>query len=288
MKFELLKYECSNLKLLTSCTISEKSTVVNISQDEQYIFFACEKEINVIRQSSGERLKFEITGSKPINLCPSNNNKFLLCGCIGGEIFIYNLTSMCYVTRLDFNNNLSFFELKDNQILERKEVINWHGDDNFFSILYNKQILYCETHTWRVKYSFKNINLKEGEFFTALSFSINNKYILAFTNLNKLIAYYIVNSEILFECDMMNQCPCYSFVVFDKSLMVSNSNGNLIKVDFILMSSIDEPDETAGSMELDNINIQEQEDDNDQGKPVQQINLNNYRYKKLKFTFNKN
>jgi hypothetical protein len=127
-------------------------------------------------------------------------------------------------------------------------VIGWHGDGKFLAILNGQSVLYCEKHSWRVKHRFKNFKLRDEEFYTALAYSTNKKYMLVFTNLNKLIAYYIVNSEVVFEYDLLlllllfTSSPYhhhFCFVVLDKSLIVSTPAGHLIEVMFDLTSSLD-------------------------------------------------
>jgi hypothetical protein len=85
---------------------------------------------------------------------------------------------------------------------------------------------------------------------------------LVFTNLIKLIAYYIVNSEVVFEYDLLllftsspyhhhrrlsssssSSSCCFCYVVLDKSLIVSTPAGHLIEVMFDLSSSLDDHDD---------------------------------------------
>jgi hypothetical protein len=64
--------------------------------------------------------------------------------------------------------------MKNGNFMERKEVISWHKDGHF-SILNIKQVMYCEKHTWKLNYRFDKYNLREDEYYSALSYSTNKQ-----------------------------------------------------------------------------------------------------------------
>jgi hypothetical protein len=276
---------CANLKLIKTFMLSDKLITVIISEKNEFVAYASEFEIFLIKESNGEKFHFYINDTKPIQLCFDPFCKFLVCACSNGAILMYSIDSMCFIKRLEFSNNISFLKLEDCELMKRREVVSWHGDGNFFSILNRSQILYCEKCTWRVNYRFEKYSLRKEEFYSALSYSNNKKNIFVFTNFNKIISYFIVNSEVVFILDLITHSNCYSSTILDKTLIVSNSVGNLIGLDFNIMNSIDELDTTACFPQFDKIDIEETHVDNKSGIQSEQFDFSVFKYKKTKFSF---
>jgi WD40 repeat protein len=288
LEFKLQKYECASLELVKCFELSDKSTSVNVSKDAEYIAYAIERELSVIKQSTGEKFQFENNESVAIQLCFDHDNKFIVCGFTDGVILIYGLDMMIFVHKLDFSNNISFFIMKNRNFMERKEVISWHKDGHFFSILNNKQVMYCEKHTWKLKYRFDKYNLRQDEYYSALSYSTNKQYIFVLTNLNKIISFYIVNSEILMEHDLTTRSAYCSFAVLERTLIVSYSDGKLIGLPFYLKSSFEESEASANVERFDKIDIEEKHTNHKTDHFPTRTDFSIFKHKKTKFVFKKN
>jgi hypothetical protein len=239
-RYELLEFESTSLKLLKTVKLSDRPTSVNVSENGTYIAYTLEDELYVIELSSGRQFKLECDEIKLIQLCFDFANKFLVGGSACGDVLIFRLDLMSLVKRLEFSTSISFRHFNNIQFSKSKNVISWHADGIFFSILDSKSVLYCEANSWRVNYRFNNYNLRDNEFYIALAYSTNKKYIFVLTNLNKLISYFIINSEIILTFDFFTHSLCYNFIVLETRLVLSNSDSKLYEVFFNLRSSIDE------------------------------------------------
>jgi hypothetical protein len=220
--------------------LAHRSTSVNVSEKSKYVAYTSEDELNVIELSSGRQFKLECEDIKLIQLCFDFANKFLVCGSACGDVLIFRLDLMSLVKRLEFSTSISFRNLNNIQFSKSKNVMSWHADGIFFSILDSKSVRYCEAYSWRVKNRFNNYNLRDNEFYIALAYSTNKKYIFVLTNLNKIVSYFIINSEIVLTFDFFTNSLCYNFIVLDTQLVLSDSDSKLFEVSFNLRSSIDE------------------------------------------------